>query len=125
MRILLVDDHDENRATLKDMLLPLGFEIAEAVNGQDALAQATIFSPELILMDLVMPVMDGLEATRQIRQIPAFQGVVVIGVSASALEAKRQVSLDAGCDDFLAKPSEMRRHLGFCCDILYQKCSLT
>ncbi len=103
-KILLVDDNEKNRAVLKDMLLPLGFEIAEAINGQDALAKSTIFYPALIFMDLVMPVMDGVEATRQIRQISALEGIIVIGISASTLEAKRQMSLQAGCNDFLAKP---------------------
>ncbi len=129
-KILLVDDNEKNRAVLRDMLLPLGFEIAEAVNGQDALAKATQFFPELILMDLVMPVMDGLEATRQIRQIAALKGVIVIGVSASALETQRQVSLQAGCDDFLAKPihidellERLQRHLRL--EWLYEEPSAT
>ncbi len=70
-KILLVDDNEKNRAMLRDMLLPLGFEIVEAINGKEALAKATKFLPDLILMDLVMPVMDGIEATQQIRQSPA------------------------------------------------------
>ena len=106
-KILLVIDNDENRAVLKDMLLPLGFEIAEAVDGEDACAKATVFCPKLILMDVVMPVMDGFEATRQIREIPELKGVIVIGVSASAFDTNRQVSFEAGCDDFLTKPIQL------------------
>ena len=106
-RILLVDDNDENRAVLRDMLLPLDFEIAEAVDGKDACAKATVFNPKLILMDLVMPVMDGFEATRRIRKITKLKGVKVIGVSASAFDSNRKVSFQAGCDDFLTKPIQI------------------
>jgi CheY-like chemotaxis protein len=125
-RVLLVDDNDDNRATLRAMLSPLGFEIGEAADGEDAITEATAFRPELILMDLVMPVVDGLEATRRIRQISVLDGVVVIGVSASLLGGERQRSLAAGCDDFLAKPVNMdellaclQRHLRI--EWLYEK----
>jgi len=102
--ILLVDDNDKNRGLLRDILLPLGFKIKEAVNGKEALARAKKLSPDCILMDLVMPVMDGLEATRKIRQTSALKECIIIGVSASAIGPKRQVSLQAGCNDFLSKP---------------------
>ncbi len=125
-RLLLVDDNDDNRATLRAMLSPLGFEIGEAADSEEAITEATAFHPELILMDLVMPVMDGLEATRRIRQISALEGVSVIGVSASLLGGERQRSLEAGCDDFLAKPINMdellaclQRHLRL--EWLYEK----
>jgi len=118
-RVLLVDDNDENRAVLRDMLFPLGFEIEEAVDGKEACAKATAFNPKLILMDLVMPVMDGFEATRRIRKISKLKGVKVIGVSASAFDSNRKVSFQAGCDDFLTKPIQIdqllesiRTHLG-------------
>jgi PAS domain S-box-containing protein len=129
-RILLVDDNDENRAVLRDMLVPLGFEIAEAVDGQDACEQAKVFTPKLILMDLVMPVMDGFEATRRIRKIPKLKGVKVIGISASAFDSSRKVSFQAGCDDFLTKPIQidqllesMQVHLGL--EWLYKEQSVT
>jgi CheY-like chemotaxis protein len=102
--ILLADDNDKNRILLRDILLPLGFEIIEAVNGKEALEKAKELTPDCVLMDLVMPVMDGLEATREIRKIPGIKGTVIIGVSASAIGPKRQISLEAGCDDFLSKP---------------------
>jgi PAS domain S-box-containing protein len=105
--ILLVDDNHENRAVLRDMLLPLDFEIVEACDGKDACAKAAQFHPKLILMDLVMPVMDGFEATRRIRKIPELKRVKVIGISASAFDTNRKVSFEAGCDDFLTKPIQI------------------
>jgi len=74
------------------------------MDGYDAITKAREFQPDVILMDLVMLSMDGFEATRQIRQIPALQDVIVIGVSASAFEHTRQQSFAAGCRDFIAKP---------------------
>jgi CheY-like chemotaxis protein len=103
-KVLLVDDKTENLTLLRDALLPLGFDVAEAVNGQDALEKANAFHPDVILMDLIRPEMDGFEATRRLRQLPQFHDTVVIAVSASAFEHSRQQSLAAGCNDFLVKP---------------------
>ncbi len=102
--ILIVDDRADNRLVLRDTLEPLGFEIIEAVDGYDALAKATEFQPDLILMDLVMPEMDGYEATKQIRQVPELKEVIVVAISATASEQIRQKSLTAGCDDYMVKP---------------------
>lgn len=103
-RILVVDDKEENRLVLVDFLQPLGFEVIEAIHGQDALAKAHEFQPDVILMDLVMPVMDGFEAVRHIRLAPEISQTIVIAVSASVLEMNRQQSQEVGCDDFLSKP---------------------
>ena len=103
-KVLLVDDDTDNREVLKTTLLPLGFTIAEAMNGRDALTTAKEFHPDLILMDLVMPVMDGFEALRHIRNTPELKHVIVLGISASAFESTKQKSLDVGCQDFLTKP---------------------
>ena len=103
-RILVVDDNPENRSLLLDLLHPLGFEIQEAENGQQALDLATDNRPDLILMDLVMPELDGFEATKKLRQSNTLQGVVVIGLSASVFEEDKDQSIEAGCDDFVAKP---------------------
>ena len=103
-RVLVVDDTEENRSVLMDLLEPLGFEIQEAENGEEALVLAADNRPDLILMDLVMPELDGFEATKQIRQSSTLQDVVVIGLSASVFEEDRDQSLEAGCDDFVAKP---------------------
>ena len=121
-KILIVDDKQENRAVLVGFLVSLGFEIAEATNGRESLEKAEAFKPNLILMDLVMPVMDGFEATRRIRRGEVTllrQDVKVIALSASVFEHNQQQSLDAGCDDFIPKPVRMetlleklRTHLG-------------
>ena len=103
-KVLIVDEQAENRAVLARFLTPLGFEVAEAVNGQDCLEKARSFSPDVIFMDLVMPVMDGFEATRQLRRSPEFQNTVIIAASASAFEHDQQTSLNIGCNAFLSKP---------------------
>ncbi len=103
-KILVVDDKLDNRMFLKDLLSPLGFEIMEARDGEEGVGQALAFRPDVILMDLRMPNMDGLEATRKIRQLPELQQVMIIAISASSFEHNRQECLDAGTDDFLSKP---------------------
>lgn len=103
-KVLVVDDKWANRCVLVNLLQPLGFEILEATDGLDGLNKAREFKPDVILMDLVMSVMDGFEATRRLRMLPDFKEVVVIAVSASVFEWDRQQSREVGCDDFLAKP---------------------
>jgi CheY-like chemotaxis protein len=78
--------------------------VAEAADGREALKQARAFKPDLVLMDLIMPVMDGFQATRKIRKLKKLKNVVVIALSASVFEHNRQQSLEAGCDDFIPKP---------------------
>jgi PAS domain S-box-containing protein len=103
-RILVVDERSTNRAVLVKMLTPLGFELIEAENGQDALEKAVQFQPDVVFMDLVMPVMDGFEATRQLRRSPTFQNTIIIAASASAFAHDQQASLSVGCNAFLPKP---------------------
>jgi len=103
-KILVADDRWENRSVLIHLLEPLGFEIIEATNGQDCVRKALEFLPDCILIDLVMPVMDGFEAMRQIRNLPQLQNVVAIGTSASIMEAEKQESVAAGCNAFVPKP---------------------
>ena len=117
-RILIVDDKLENRAVLTGMLAPLGFELAQASDGKAGLEMAASFDPDLVLMDLVMPTLDGFEATRRLRRDPRLKGVVVIAVSASVFEDDRTQSLESGCDDFIQKPvkldsltEKLQRHL--------------
>ncbi len=112
LRILVVDDKSENRNVLKAILLPLGFHIMEASDGRDAINKARECQPDLILMDLKMPEMNGFEATKHIRRsaIPHPQShirPVIIAVSASAFQHTRQESLAAGCNDFLTKPIQI------------------
>ena len=118
-KILVVDDKWANRSVLVNMLEPLGFEVLEATDGLDGLNKARQFKPDIILLDLVMPVMDGFEATRRLRMMPELEGVVVIAISASVFDFDHQQSRKVGCDGFLPKPvreadllEKVRVHLG-------------
>ncbi len=110
-KVLIVDDNQLNRSMLSKLLSRLGFEIAEAENGQEGLRKAVEFKPNVILMDLLMPVMDGLETARRVRQLPELKDVVLIALSASAFEKTQQESLLAGCDYFMPKPIEAHHFL--------------
>lgn len=106
LSILVVDDVAKNRAMLMDMLTPFGFEVLDACDGREALVKAERCRPDLIIMDVVMPVMDGLEATRQLRRVPNSAEIPVVAVSANATREEAVRSYDAGVDAFLAKPIE-------------------
>jgi PAS domain S-box-containing protein len=103
-RLLVVEDHRENRQLLLKLLEPIGFEVRQAENGQEAIALWESFTPHLIWMDLRMPVMDGYEAARQIKSQLGSQKTVIIALTASAFEEERKTALAAGCDDFIRKP---------------------
>jgi signal transduction histidine kinase/CheY-like chemotaxis protein len=104
LRILVVDDRWENRTVLVNLLNPLGFEVQEADDGIEGVAKAREWHPDLIVMDLMMPNMDGFEAIRQIRQIPEIKEIPILAASASVFESHHQESLKAGCNDFVDKP---------------------
>jgi PAS domain S-box-containing protein len=103
-QILVVDDNQENCLVLTKLLKPLGFEVREAYSGSDAIKTAQEWQPDLILMDLLMPEMDGFETTRRLKQIPALKAVTIIAISANAFEAVKQKSFEAGCREFIEKP---------------------
>lgn len=103
-KILVVDDRWENQAVLFNLLDPIGFEIVEANNGQEGLSKAEEFQPDLIITDLVMPVMDGFEMMRRLGQSPQLQDVAIIASSASVFATDQHKSLDAGALEFLPKP---------------------
>lgn len=103
-RLLVAEDQPENRLLLHKLLEPLGFEIRDAHNGLEALAQFEQWRPDLIWMDVRMPVMDGLEATRRIRTCKGSSEVRIVALTAHALEEERLEILKAGCDDFVRKP---------------------
>ena len=103
-KVLVVDDIAENRAVLTALLTPLGFEVAEAANGREGLELAQRLRPDLILMDIVMPELDGLDATRRLRKLPACKDVPIIAVSASVSASDSAQSLAAGGNAFLPKP---------------------
>jgi two-component system sensor histidine kinase/response regulator len=124
MRILLVDDKADNRLFLRRLLEPIGFDLREAVDGLEAVSGWRTWAPHLILMDIVMPKMDGHEATRRIREHPEGGDVKIVALSASAFEEDRAAVLATGADDFIRKPVTMdslletiKRHL--CIDYEY------
>ncbi len=101
-RVLIVDDNELNRLLLTELLAPIGFELQEANNGAEAIESFKTWQPHLILMDMRMPVIDGYEASRQIKALS--KQTVIIAVTASAFENKKQLVYDVGCDDYIAKP---------------------
>ncbi len=110
-RVLAVEDDPHSRSLFRDLLLPLGFEIYEAADGEEGLRQAQAHRPDAILMDMRIPGLDGLEATRRIRALPELEHTLIIAVSASAFEHNRARCLEAGADDFLPKPFRHERLL--------------
>ena len=118
-RILIADDRADNRKLLAKLLRPLGFELRDAENGQEAVEVFEKWDPHLIWMDMRMPVMDGYEATRKIKGSEKDQATTVIALTASTYEEERGLVLSAGCDDFIRKPFKeseifdvMHQHLG-------------
>jgi CheY-like chemotaxis protein len=103
-RLLIVEDQPENRLLLRRILNPLGFELREAVNGQEAVELFEQWQPHLIWMDIRMPVMDGLEAVRQIRATPAGEGTKIVALTAHALDEESAPIMAAGCDGLVRKP---------------------
>ncbi len=117
-RVLVVDDHLEHRKVLAGLLAPLGFDIAMAANGQEALSQVSLLNPDLILMDLSMPGLDGWQTSRLIRQSVGSPAPIIV-ISANAFADESERSLDPACNDYLAKPvhgpallEKVRQHLG-------------
>jgi CheY-like chemotaxis protein len=107
-QIMIVDDKPENRYVLEAFLQLLNFEITEAENGYDALNRINKSQPNLILLDLVMPGMNGYQFVRYIRKIPVLKNIIVIAISASASKQTQQAALISGCNDFIAKPIETK-----------------
>ncbi|MEB3884631.1 ATP-binding protein [Lyngbya sp. CCY1209] len=115
--ILIVDDRWENRSVVGNLLAPLGFEVREAENGQSGLKRAVETPPDLIITDLVMPVMDGFEMARRLRRLPEFGRVPIFASSASVFNMNRQKSEESGCDAFIPKPvhaEELFEKIGDC-----------
>ncbi|MDM8559697.1 PAS domain S-box protein [Candidatus Parabeggiatoa sp. HSG14] len=118
--VLVVDDIWENRLVLTTLLTPLGFKVLEANNGREALDKIQTFHPDIIVMDLKMPVMDGFECTKRIRQDINFKETIIIALSASVFGSQQQESLEAGCNAFLSKPINIDKFL----QVLATHCSL-
>ena len=110
-KILLVEDNEMNRDMLSRRLVRNGYEVLIAIDGGEGLAKARAESPDLILMDMSLPGLDGWEATRQLKAEPGTRGIPVIALTAHAMTGDRQKALSAGCDDFDTKPVELPRLL--------------
>jgi len=111
IRVLLVEDNEMNRDMLSRRLSRKGFEVLMAVDGQQAIEMTSQVSPDLILMDMSLPVLDGWEATRRLKAAPASSGIPVIGLTAHAMDGDREKCLQAGCDEYDTKPIDLPRLL--------------
>lgn len=110
-KLLLVEDNPENRDMLSRRLIRRGFDLCFAENGAEAVARALEHKPDLVLMDLSLPVMDGWEATRKIKADPQTSDIPVIALTAHAMAGDRERALAAGCDDYDTKPVDLPRLL--------------
>lgn len=111
-RVLLVEDNDMNRDMLSRRLRRRGFEVLIATDGAQGLVMAAAEKPDVILMDMSLPVLDGWEATRRLKAAPDTAGIPVIGLTAHAMATDRDKCLEAGCDEYDTKPVELPRLLG-------------
>ena len=105
-KVLIVEDHRDSREALKALFEAFGYIVAEATNGRDAILAAQEEQPHIILMDIMMPEMDGFDATRRIRAIPGFAKTPIIAVT--AMEGARELALQAGMSDYVRKPVDIR-----------------
>jgi len=111
-KILLVEDNEMNRDMLSRRLERKGFEVLIAVDGQEGVNMARSESPSLILLDMSLPVIDGWEAVRKLKEDPKTKSIPVLGLSAHAMTPDRDKAISAGCDDYDTKPVDIKRLLG-------------
>jgi CheY-like chemotaxis protein len=111
-KILLVEDNEMNRDVLSRRLERRGYQVTLALDGEQALAAARSETPDLILMDMSLPVLDGWEATRQLKADPTTRAIPLIALTAHAMSGDREKALEAGCDDYDSKPVDVARLLG-------------
>ena len=110
-RILVVEDQEDNRQIIRDLLSATDYELTEAISGEEALVAVAKRRPDLILMDIQLPIMDGYEATRRIRAEPGLQSIPIIAVTSYALSGEEQKARAAGCTDYVPKPYSPRQLL--------------
>ena len=106
--ILVVEDHEDNRQILRDLLGSVGYDMVEAWDGEAALTKLTEMRPDLILMDIQLPGMDGYEVTRRVKANPEWKSIPIIVVTSYALSGDEEKARLAGCDDYVAKPYSPR-----------------
>ena len=118
-RILVIEDHEDNRRILRDLLTSAGFDVLEATTGEDGVTLAEMRRPDLILMDIQLPGLDGYEATRRIKANPTLRQIPVIAVTSYALSGDEAKAKEVGCDGYVAKPfsprallAKIREYLG-------------
>jgi CheY-like chemotaxis protein len=111
-RILYVEDNDDNIYVLKNRLTRAGFAVVVAMDGEQGVAMARAEQPDLVIMDLSLPVLDGWEATRRLKTMPETRHIPVVALTAHAMTGDRERALEAGCDDFDTKPVDIPRLLG-------------
>ena len=119
VKILLVEDNEVNREMLRRRLVKRGYDVVEAADGQQAIDTATAERPDLILMDMSLPVMDGWEATRTLKASEEMRKIPVIALTAHAMAQDREKALGAGCDDYDTKPIELPRLIKKIEDLLH------
>ena len=110
-RILIVEDQEDNRTILRDLLASAGFDLLEAADGEEGVRMAGAHRPDLILMDIQLPVIDGYEATRRIKADAALRAIPVIAVTSYALSGDDEKARRAGCDGYVTKPFSPRQLL--------------
>ncbi len=110
-RILVVEDQPDNRKIIRDVFARTSYEIIETENGEEALAAIAKARPDLILMDIQLPIMDGYTATRRIKADPALRSIPIIAVTSYALSGEEKKAREAGCDDYIPKPYSPRELL--------------
>ena len=110
-RILIVEDQEDNRAIMRDLLNTAGYNLIEAVDGEEGVRLAQSQRPDLILMDIQLPILDGYEATRRIRALAELKSIPIIAVTSYALSGDEAKALAAGCDSYVAKPFSPRELL--------------
>jgi len=109
--ILLVEDHPDNRVLARKLLERAGFRVVEAIDGRQALEQAAACKPDLVLLDMSLPEVDGWTVARTLRQSAEFKHLPIIALTAHAMDGDRERGLEAGCDEFLTKPIEIPRFI--------------
>lgn len=107
-RILVVEDHEDNRRIMRDLLQNAGYDVLEAVTGEEAVTMTECHRPDLILMDVQLPVLDGYAATRRIKANPEITHIPIIAVTSYALSGDDVQALEAGCDAYFSKPVSPR-----------------
>jgi CheY-like chemotaxis protein len=117
-KILLVEDNEMNRDMLSRRLSKRGHDVVIAVDGQQGVDMASSETPDIILLDMSLPVMDGWEAARRLKADPATSGIPIIALTAHAMAGDREKCIEAGCEDYDTKPVEFKRLLGKINDLL-------